>query len=198
VIEHIGPTRFSGVASDNTGNTRKARQLICAAYPWIINMIDSPHFLSRTLSDVCELDAFSEAIATTLSVLTFFSHSTQATTHLTRARGTLDISRGLEKIGKTRFGTVYHSSNSILRCTPAIEKVVKSGLVTSKEIVPWFSHNEEYKTQIMQYRLHLMQLVNVCAPLAKSLRCLEAPESTCSDVLLYWLASAAVLKDLFS
>lgn len=80
----------------------------------------------------------------------------------------------------------------------AIEKVVKSGLVTSKEIVPWFSHNEEYKTQIMQYRLHLMQLVNVCAPLAKSLRCLEAPESTCSDVLLYWLASAAVLKDLFS
>lgn len=66
-------------------------------------MIDSPHFLSRTLSDVCELDAFSEAIATTLSVLTFFSHSTQATTHLTRARGTLDISRGLEKIGKTRY-----------------------------------------------------------------------------------------------
>ncbi|CAG8732788.1 6431_t:CDS:2, partial [Acaulospora colombiana] len=132
VIEMIGPKRFSGVCSDNTGNTKKARRLICNNYPWIINTLDSPHFLARTLSDICNLDVFSETINTTRGVLTFFSHSTHATTHLTSVRKSLDISRGLERIGKTRFGTIYHSSNSILRCAPAIEKLVKDEIINSK------------------------------------------------------------------
>ena len=35
------------------------------------------------------------------------------------------ITRGLEAIGKTRFGTVIHGAQSVSNCRPAIARVVE-------------------------------------------------------------------------
>lgn len=48
---------------------------------------------------------------------------------LAKAREQLVIGRGLESIGKTRFGTVVHSSVSVQRCIPAIQKAISFGRV---------------------------------------------------------------------
>ncbi len=43
------------------------------------------------------------------------------------AQSDLGIRRGLQAIGKTRFGTIIYSSSSVQRCTPAIQKVIERG-----------------------------------------------------------------------
>jgi hypothetical protein len=66
------------------------------------------------------------------AVLAFFSDSTDASNHLEQKRQTLGIKRGLESIGKTRFGTLHWSSESMLRCLPAIRDIVSGGEVNVK------------------------------------------------------------------
>ncbi len=52
--------RFSGVVSDNTGNTRKARKLFCEKYPHILNMPDACHQMDKAVKDIVSLDEFKE------------------------------------------------------------------------------------------------------------------------------------------
>lgn len=56
----IGPFRFAGTVSDNTGNTRKARATLHKEYPWVINMQDDCHELSLTLKEISKLPEFKE------------------------------------------------------------------------------------------------------------------------------------------
>lgn len=57
-------------------------------------------------------------------VLSFFSDSTESAIRLEESRKLLHINRGLEKIGKTQFGSVYWSAKSLRRCLPAIREIV--------------------------------------------------------------------------
>jgi hypothetical protein len=77
-----------------------------------------------------------EVIKQLRAVLAFFSDSTDASNHLEHMRQTLDIKRGLESIGTTRFGTLHWSSESMIRCLPAIRKIVGDGEVDTKVKVP--------------------------------------------------------------
>lgn len=58
VIEAIGPHRFVAMCSDNTGNTRKARQNLANAFPTIMNLADVCHHLSNTAKDISKLPEF--------------------------------------------------------------------------------------------------------------------------------------------
>lgn len=44
----------------------------------------------------------------------------------------------------------------------------------------------------------MLQYINIVAPIIRSLWSLEAANANASDVFVFWLASAATLKDLFS
>jgi hypothetical protein len=58
VVEKIGPWCFLGVCSDNTGNTRKGRRLLCDRYPHIVNMADPCHKLNLLIQDIANLKEF--------------------------------------------------------------------------------------------------------------------------------------------
>lgn len=62
------------------------------------------------------------------TTITFFSQSTASKTLLTEARYILQIGRGLETIGKTRFATVCLSAMALETCFPAIVKLVEKGV----------------------------------------------------------------------
>jgi len=64
--------------------------------------------------------------------LTFFSHSWVSSNALTTKRKEAGVNQGLEKIGKTRFATVWHGSASLEECLPLIWDLVSKGDVVVK------------------------------------------------------------------
>jgi hypothetical protein len=58
--------------------------------------------------------------------LSFFSDSTDSANHLEEVRKELGIHCGFEKIGKTRFGSIYWSTESLRRCLPALQIIVSN------------------------------------------------------------------------
>jgi hypothetical protein len=64
-------------------------------------------------------------------IITFFSHSTYAATHLASLRVILAIHKGLETVGKTRFATIYWAAYALLRCLPAIMQLINSGVIST-------------------------------------------------------------------
>jgi len=61
------------------------------------------------------------------AVLTRLHKSHAGVYELGEKRKELQIGRGIEGIGKTRFGTVMLSALSLVRCLPAIQAVVSEG-----------------------------------------------------------------------
>ena len=53
------------------------------------------------------------------------SRSTYATEHFDFQREKVGITRGLETIGETRFGTVYWSGESVVRGMPAFKVIIE-------------------------------------------------------------------------
>ena len=67
--------------------------------------------------------------------MAFMSQSTYTMDQFDDARQRLNIGRGLEAIGETRFGTIYWSLASLLRGFPAMVQVVKNPeLVIKNEV----------------------------------------------------------------
>ncbi|KAJ6615668.1 hypothetical protein B0H10DRAFT_1800959, partial [Mycena sp. CBHHK59/15] len=99
--------------------------------------------------------------------------------HLKALRVILDINKGLEKIGKTRFGTLYWSSHSLLRCLSAISELINTGII-----------NVESSDK-------LQQLNQILEPIARAIKCLEGLEVTVGDIWKFYVAITAVLHDLF-
>ena len=54
----IGEYRFGGIVSDDAGNTKKGRRLICTDYPHIIDMPDVCHNLHNACKDLCNIEEF--------------------------------------------------------------------------------------------------------------------------------------------
>ncbi|THH07564.1 hypothetical protein EW146_g9281 [Bondarzewia mesenterica] len=62
VIDKIGCQNFAGICSDNTGNTKLARELVVKEIPSIIVLADPCHRLNNLVKDICKLDHFSALI----------------------------------------------------------------------------------------------------------------------------------------
>jgi hypothetical protein len=62
----------------------------------------------------------------------YFKKSTFATAHLRIRRRHLHIKRGLVSIGKTRFGTMYHSGDSLRRNLKPIRQLCTEKLIYIK------------------------------------------------------------------
>lgn len=57
-MESIGVERFIAISTDNTGNTRVAREILVSRLPNIFNLPDLIHHLNNTLKDILALDYF--------------------------------------------------------------------------------------------------------------------------------------------
>ncbi|KEP46427.1 hypothetical protein V565_199460 [Rhizoctonia solani 123E] len=194
VTESIGAQHLSAITSDNTGNTRLARELVASIYPWLIILPDCCHHMNNAAKDICDLEVFADANLKLRALIKFFRMSSYATHHLTAWRRILGITKGLVSIGNTRFLTLYYAIASLLPCLGIMVDLVKSGVIAANNSHPLFWLRD--KQAVRAFEDTLRQEMALLEPLARSVKCLESSASTVADVALFWLATQATLKDL--
>ncbi|KAL5490634.1 hypothetical protein ACEPAI_5468 [Sanghuangporus weigelae] len=194
VIKTIGPERFRGITSDNTGNTSAARRLVQETYPWIIILPDPCHRLNLLCKDIGKIEAFSEVIAQVQRIVQYFHKSTNGTSQLKLRRRELGISQGIKSVGKTRFGTVYYAALSVERNYAALVELFKDGKIKSPDIENYFLPGFAASS----FSFGLQRLTMVLSPVAKALTCLESSHSTVADVYLFWLAVSSGIHRMLS
>ncbi|KAJ7307791.1 ribonuclease H-like domain-containing protein [Mycena albidolilacea] len=191
VMDSIGRKRFASMGSDSTGNTKLGRELAQLEVLTVLIVPDPNHHLSLTIKDICKLEYFQDlirSIGKTRTTNTFFSHSTYSATDLDALRVIFEINKGLEAIGKTRFGTIYWSGYSLIRCVPAINNLIDNGPLA------WFKQMRTFQN----FMLELQQLCTILEPIARAIKCLEGIEVTVGDIWKFYVAVTAVLNDLFA
>ncbi|GAB1523767.1 hypothetical protein RhiTH_006917 [Rhizoctonia solani] len=174
IIQSIGPERFVAVVTDGAANIVLARRLLaefCGALPFN----DAPHKLSLLVKDICKIPEFQKTIALLCQVLNFFKKSTSAKALLDQLQKLEGILRGLESIGKTRFGTgaidIPGCNRYFIRNTPAS----------------------------ICFKMQLTAFTAVLSPILRAITCLESALATLADVLLFFSAAlGAVSKHLAS
>ncbi|KAF8593692.1 hypothetical protein BDV93DRAFT_584071, partial [Ceratobasidium sp. AG-I] len=191
-ITDIGPDRFACVVSDNTGNTRAARNLLEQQYPWFTTLVDACHQQNNTAKDIGNLPYFRLCSSQLRSIVSFFHHSTYAKRHLAALCIRHHIHGAISTIGNTRFATYYYAAQSTLRCLPLILELLSSGVLSLNSIY-WMLD----LATLQKFTEQLRQFVAVLEPLARSIKCLESSHSTAADVYLFWLAVLARYHELF-
>ncbi|KAJ7440039.1 hypothetical protein FB451DRAFT_1059072, partial [Mycena latifolia] len=103
----------------------------------------------------------------------------------------MDINKGLEKIGKTRFGTLYWASYALLRVLPAIHELVSTG---DGVTLAWMKNLRTFS----DFQIQLQQFCCILEPIAGAIKCLEGLQVTVGDVWKFYVAIPAVLDALFT
>ncbi|KAF8057516.1 ribonuclease H-like domain-containing protein [Lyophyllum atratum] len=200
IMDKIGRPRFCSVVSDSTGNTRLYRTLLVDLIPTLFNLADICHHFSNTIKDIVRIDYFKHIILVVRGVIAKIHISHCGTAELDDARARLGIGRGLEAIGKTRFGSIILSARSVQRNIPALKKVVTKGKFDLAEISDSFTEfNGRLSPAAFKFETGLGQLVDIGQPAIKALTYLEANEAAPGDVFVYWhamlQATLRVLRD---
>ncbi|KAF9523043.1 hypothetical protein CPB83DRAFT_776091, partial [Crepidotus variabilis] len=194
IIDTIGRQRMAAVVSDSTGNTRSHRKKLVIEIPTIQDLPDIVHFLSRMIGDIVKLPFFKEPILVVRAVIMKLNKSHGGKWDLDEAKKAFGIGRGLEAIGKTRFGTIIFASASVQRNLPAIKHVVRQGRVDFGDHASCFSTHVTRKSSA--FEISLRQLVAVGTPAVKALTCLESNEATAGDVYIFWHAVMRATKEV--
>ncbi|KAJ6542163.1 ribonuclease H-like domain-containing protein [Mycena vulgaris] len=158
-MQPIGIERFSSAPSDNTGNIRGFRRILCERMVTMLNLADPNHHLNNTLKDILKIPYFKIGIK---------SCEALSKAMLKELRIRAAVSRGLETIGRTRFATVTWSAISLRRNLP-----LKYNVYFKKD-TPKF----------LDFQMKLNQLIAVTEGAAKAIQCLEAASCNPADVYL--------------
>ncbi|KAI8990589.1 ribonuclease H-like domain-containing protein [Trametes punicea] len=181
VFNEIPAENFSAVVSDNTGNTREARQFLTQMFPHLLNFQDCCHEMNLALLQINGLDEFREQLFSSpvwltypiqmiqdvKDILSYMHHSTYAMEHYNDIRKNLRIQTGLAQIAQTRFWTYVAAVDSIYQGLPAFREL-------------------------------LMQYLAVTTPFARAIKCLESATATAADVYAYWLAIMSRLEHIMT
>lgn len=119
-------TSVIACSSDNTGNTRIAREVISSIIPTVLNLPDPNHHLNNTWKEIADLPYFDQTVDRLRGTIRFFKQSKPAKGKLKEARHTMNLGPGLETIGKTRFVTLQRSGASLCRNIRAVRSIVTS------------------------------------------------------------------------
>ncbi|KAF5328452.1 hypothetical protein D9611_015136 [Ephemerocybe angulata] len=185
VIDEIGRHRFSAVSSDNTGNTRVAREKLTEQLPQVLNLPDPIHHLNNTCKDLCALEYFKPG------TVKHFKHSNIGKEKLRKERVKQGLGAGLESAGKTRFASRIWCAVSLQRNLPALEVLCTNDEITIPDYHRYFIKNTPAS---LQFQIHLTQFIAVCDGLARGIQCLEAVSITPADIQLYWIAIVFRIK----
>ncbi|CAK5273903.1 unnamed protein product [Mycena citricolor] len=200
VMDRIGRSNFSAVSCDSTGNTRLSRDLLVDEIPTLTQAPDPCHHASNLIKNICAIEYFVMPILKIRDIVSHFSQSTQASTHLDGMRVSLGLNHGLQKIGKTRFGTVFWATSALDPLLPPIHMLVQTGVVATNSQnkhgrnLSWMKNLREYT----EFQLHVKQLLAVLEPIARTIKCLEGTQVTTGDIWMFFVAITAVLDDLFT
>jgi hypothetical protein len=132
------------------------------------------------------------------SIITYFQKSHVGTDALNKACKSMNIERGLEGIGKTRFATVCISALSLKCCFPALRQIVDA------REVKFLPHKSQLTGLLMsssphslEFESHITHYTNIVTPIAKAIACLKSSQTDLSDIGLYYFAIGATLKQIF-
>ncbi|KAJ7629632.1 hypothetical protein DFH06DRAFT_1338051 [Mycena polygramma] len=178
VMETVGVQRFIGASSDNTGNTRGCRRILCDKIPTMLNLPDPNHHLNNMIKDILKIPYFRLTIKILRTTIKTFNQSKHGP--------------GLESIGKTRFATVTLAAISLKRNMRHIRTLCTNGQV---EIKKYNSYFVQGTPKSLDFEIKLSQVIAVTEGAAKAITCLESASCTPADVYLLWLAVTAHLRD---
>ncbi|KAI0643696.1 ribonuclease H-like domain-containing protein [Trametes meyenii] len=198
VMLKVGIERFSGICSDNTGNTRKARELLVRKIPTMLNLLDCCHHLHNTAKDVTKLSEFQGFVSNLRKIIKYFKKSTIAATELSLSRVEEGGLRTLQSIGKTRFATVFWSAESLRNCFPTIRRLVATGRLNLKGTGFDPALLQDRSSVSIKFELELRCYTSILSPIAHAIKALEATDATAADVFVFWHAIAASLQSLFA
>ncbi|EJD48847.1 hypothetical protein AURDEDRAFT_19206, partial [Auricularia subglabra TFB-10046 SS5] len=189
-IDQIGRLNFSSCTSDDQSACRAAKEIIAAACPHLIILVDPCHRLSNAGKDIGKLPFFEDCISKVKVVIKYFHKSNFASTHLSALRVAMDIDNGLVSIGNTRFLTLYYAGDALHDCMPAVKKLVKD---FDLKHLAWLRN----RVMVLNFELQLVQLITTLEPLARACKCLEASQSNVSDIFVFWLSIMATYVETF-
>ncbi|KAJ7712808.1 ribonuclease H-like domain-containing protein [Mycena metata] len=199
VTDYLRTCRFFTISGDGGKLSKKKfisvhitsihRQSFCVD-------LDDVSRLSQTGEYFAEL--FMKIILDLREILAFMSLSSYSQDWYDAAREDLKISRGLQSVGETRFGTIYWSLDSVLRGIDAFVSIVRNpNIGLDSEVIHALLHFLDDE-DVFKLRRDLTRLGAVLMPFARAIQCLESKDTTPADVYLYWLAVVAQLKDLIA
>ncbi|KAF9475199.1 hypothetical protein BDN70DRAFT_957808 [Pholiota conissans] len=192
MIDQIGRMRMGAIVSDSTGNTRLFRELLAEEIPTLLNLPDIVHFISNMIKDIVRLDYFNNTISILRSTITKFHKSHIGESELAAVHPLLGITKGLDAIGKTRFGTVIIAAWSLQRNLPCIRKIVERAKFDMGKLAVHFRGQTRAS---LEFEFGLARLIDLGSPALKALTCLEANEATAGDVYLFWHAMLWAIKE---
>lgn len=196
-INEIGAEKWAAVCSDSTAVTKNSRKEIVMCIPTMLDFNNVCHHLHNTIKNITTLECFRWMISLLKAIVKHFSKSTISVAHLRKERrveGDDHTVNGLQKIGKTRFGTHWSAAVSLQQCLANIKTLVENKIVKFK--------NKKAHDVFMDWSLFgrlghdLETYITIVGPFIRSLWSLEASHANASDVFLFWLAIGASLKDL--
>ncbi|RXW20375.1 hypothetical protein EST38_g5489 [Candolleomyces aberdarensis] len=188
-ITWVGEENVLCLCSDSTSVTWATRADAVKRVPTMFDIWDCVHFLQNMIGNVCGLPAFKSAITLMKSTLKHFSKSGQSTALIRAAYKALnpeeDI-KALQKVSKVRFGTLWTSAVALLPYLPHIRQLVQGKKIkfkASPSDLPIFKTVTE-----LSFQSNTVQEVFLS----------QATSANASDVMIFWLAIAASIKELFN
>lgn len=124
VIEDVGPTKFSGIVSDNASAMVLAKRLVNEKYGSIMPIRCIAHHINLLTNDICKLEFAQSTLKNCMKLVQFFKASHQA--NATLANEIIENmikGGGLKGYCQTRWTTAFDCVSSVLKCEEALKNV---------------------------------------------------------------------------
>ena len=130
IIENIGSEKFAAIVTDAGSACRVARRKTEEMYPHILDIRCAAHSINLIAADLVKLDTIKKHISDCGKLVKFFNNSHQSNFILRQGLSQMKIkSEGLKSWVKTRWGSLYITTNSILLARPVFDWVSKKYLI---------------------------------------------------------------------
>ena len=136
IIMTYDPNKVSLVVTDSAKNVRKAHRLLCAKWPWILNIPDPCHILNLLAKDLVvgsktylKVKGFSDVLTKVSHFTSYFAHSNYGHYWLDQEMKQEVDKRGIEAAGGTRFSTFSTNEKSVVRCWPAMKRCFEKNVL---------------------------------------------------------------------
>ena len=126
IIEQLGSDKFAAVVTDNASNCRVARQNIQQTYPHIWDVRCAAHAINLIASDLVKLEPIKKFILECGKINRYFDTSHANSSLLKQGFINMKIKGGgLQTWVKTRWGSLFMTTDALLRARPVFDWVSK-------------------------------------------------------------------------
>lgn len=117
-------SKFAAVITDNASNCRVAREKIEEKYNYILNIRCIAHAINLIATDLGKIGDIRDFILDCGRITRFFNNSHQSSAILAQGLKDMKINiEGLQTWCQTRWGSLYPTTDSILRARPVFDWV---------------------------------------------------------------------------